>query len=396
MRTCISTADSGAPQNTGQNSGHSSNVGAIAGGVVGGVVFIVLATYLVWRFCIKNRRQAYDADEYPEEYEGSGEKPATEAAGGGSDFGRNRMSTHSVRSMASTVMTRASNVIQIAFIPGITDRSTHDGHESSIPPVPSIPMRANSSTVSSPYSDHHPTTPYSDAASGTHYFMPHDLRESHFSDFSSSTDEGTEADVRSARHHSLASSLARESVGSTVYHGEATPPAQIMHRGKAAVVSVKSSQSNTPGVDVPGVPAIDYFKYAHPKQGAARPGSSRLKETTAAYGDDSASARSTEGAAASKNEAAVSSNAAAPVATGVENLGDAVETQADGQPSRRKPSSAALASAIQEAHRLATRQPTHGGLGSLSPRTQERAMSVGAAGTTPRDESPFSDEHAVE
>lgn len=452
MRTCVSLADSGAPQNPPQQNGGGSgkpttNVGAIAGGVVGGVVFIILMTYLIWRFCIRNRRQQYGEDDYDEYNDGGYEKNgAGGATSGGGAYGRNRLSTHSVRSMASTVMTRASNVIQIAFIPGITDRSTHDGrHDSSIPPVPSIPLR-QSSVPGSPYSDRdatHPPTPYSDAGSGAgsapHYFLSQDLRESHFSDFSS-TDDGTDAGDHGnrSRHQSLASSLARESVASTVYHGEATPPAQVMHRGKAAMVSVKSSQNNTPGAeDVPSVPAIDYFKYNIGNNGnhsqasglvvrggpltPGGAGSSRLRETSNAYSASPSPTVSQGPTTSTQNELAVTSNAAAPSLGTVEGTSS---PNADAATPRRG-SSAALASAIQEATRRATRQPTHGGLGSLPTQTMTRngelgspppssrlgagspagARTPGARSPVPppplqprngeRDESPFSDEHAV-
>lgn len=363
-RVCVNIADSGAPQPPAPKPEGGTNVGAIAGGVVGGVVFILLMTYLIWRFCIKNRREQYE-EEYPENQEMYDEYQEKD----NSEFNRARdarLSTHSVRSMASTVMTRASNVIQIAFIPGITDRSTH--HESSIPPVPSIPLR-QSSGASTPSSDLHPTTPYSDAQSGRHYFMPQDLRESHFSDFSS-TDADT-LDGRSTRHQSLASSLARESVASTVYHGEQTVQPQFMTRGKANVVSVKSSANNTPGVDVPQVPPIDYFKYGHKGKTA---GPSKMRETSTNENGQAADS-------ADHDETAVASEAAGPP-----GANHAPNHSQDSTGRRKSKSSTAVASAIQNATKHASRQPTHGGLGSLTPREKPEDG---------RDPSPFSDANAV-
>lgn len=130
------------------------------------------------------------------------------------------------RSIASTVLTRASNVIPIAFIPGIVDRTGRGV----VPPVP-IPT----SNGATPYSDQ-PTD---------HYFMPSDLRDSHYSGF---TDDGASSVGRA----SLTPSLLRGSVASTIYGSTAVVgAAQRADRGKANVVSVH----------IPAVPQIDYSKY---------------------------------------------------------------------------------------------------------------------------------------
>ena len=129
---CAKTATSGSTttiRNGGDGGG--ANVGAIAGGVVGGVFFIAIVTYLVWRFWVKGRRQEYD-QAYVEDEDNPSEKDPDA-------FSRRRdarASTHTVGSMASTVFTRASNVIQIAYIPGVTNRNTQ---HPSTPPVPPIP-----------------------------------------------------------------------------------------------------------------------------------------------------------------------------------------------------------------------------------------------------------------
>ncbi|KAI9653912.1 MAG: hypothetical protein M1831_005597 [Alyxoria varia] len=341
------------------------NVGAIAGGVVGGLIFIAVLTYLIWRFCIRNRNPQYD-DEFVEEYE---QEKVAEREYTPSQNARN--STHSVRSMASTALTRASNVIQIAFIPGITDRAQEDTH-SSVPPVPRVPAEHYSSVVTP--GSHQPNTPYSD--SQDHYFMPHDLRESYFS---------TDSDRQSAKHQSVASSLARESVASTIY-GEAQPamPAQTALRGKANVVSVKSSQQTTPAASIPEVPQVDYFKYGQAKP---RDGESKLKQSMNM--DDSTTETASNASEVAQKEAP-NSSAAGPASP-------------RGKP---KQSSAALTAAIQEATRRASARPTHGGLGSLTPRSNH-GHSNSNSNNGPnnnnqtmdsireRDPSPFSDENVA-
>jgi hypothetical protein len=219
--------------------------------VIGGVVAIALFTYLIWRFCIKNKRQQYQEDwaEYPEE-QISDEK----------DFAMRRSaraSTHTVASIASTVLTRASNIIQIAYIPGVTNRSAPSTPGLLVPPVPPIPVALTSPTVSAGgYEDQH-------------FFMPGDLRDSTYSGMTDRT------------------SYARNSVASTIYGKNAVVapvPAQTVIRGKAAVVSVKSSGANTPGDVTPPVPSVDYDKYKMrgPPSPAFSVGSTFLNSATAA------------------------------------------------------------------------------------------------------------------
>lgn len=237
--TCVKSSLSGATT-TNQTSGSNNrpNAGAIAGGVVGGVVFIAVATYLIWRFCIRQRRQA---DELTDE-DNVNEKT-------NDDFTMRRdarTSTHTVTSMASTVLTRASNIIQIAYIPGVTNRSGAASPGFVVPPVPPIPI-----PTAPPQ---HPTTvPYTDNPE-QHFFVPGDLRGSTYSGLSSTTDGRSSY----AHRQSLTPSLARTSMASTVYRNNAVldpMPAQTVVRGKAAVVSVKSSlagsPAETPGVETP-------------------------------------------------------------------------------------------------------------------------------------------------
>jgi hypothetical protein len=214
------------------------NVGAIAGGVVGGIIAIAILTFIVWKFCLKGRRrnleEEWDATDMPVH-----EKMDNEFASRRST----RASTHTVASMASSVLTRASNIIQIAYIPGVTNRSGPGSPEVLVPPVPPIPSMAPSSGLSTPY-----------ANSEQHFFLP-DFRDS----MASTTTDGRSSYART----SIAPSLARGSVASTMYRQNAivSPlPAQTIVRGKAAVVSVKSSSSNSPvdtPCDTPPVPQID-------------------------------------------------------------------------------------------------------------------------------------------
>ncbi|KMU87019.1 hypothetical protein CIHG_04959 [Coccidioides immitis H538.4] len=177
------------------------NVGAIAGGVIGGLSILVVLSAIVWYYLKKRKADQYD-DWSPE----FAEKQAAFAA-----ERRGRMSA--VGSIASTVLTRASNVIQIAYIPGVTNRSPPDS-PSMVPPVPPIPA------VQGNYDQR--------------YFMPGDIRDSVWS----STSEET--------RRSIAPSLARSSVATTIYRNNAivSPiPAQQALRAKAAMVSVKSGSS---------------------------------------------------------------------------------------------------------------------------------------------------------
>ncbi|EXJ73594.1 uncharacterized protein A1O5_03356 [Cladophialophora psammophila CBS 110553] len=191
----------------------STPVGGIIGGVVGGVLLLAAIVYLVYRFRMRKKRRAIAWDP-PEKRDQSTLHRA------------DRQSTRSAHSIASTVFTRASNVIQIAYIPGVTVRSPPDSPGLMIPPVPSIPGGiASHSSTSSPQLEQH-------------FFMPKDLRDSTWSDTSS-------IDPRI----SLAPSLARNSVATTIYRSDAIVPpipAQQAFRAQANVVSVKSG-SNTPG-----------------------------------------------------------------------------------------------------------------------------------------------------
>ncbi|KAI9699677.1 MAG: hypothetical protein M1836_002711 [Candelina mexicana] len=229
----------------GSGGGGGANVGAIVGGVIGGVVVIAVIVGLVWRFCIKNRRKEYDEDVWP------GEEEATVNEKGNDNFALRRdarASTHTVGSVASTVLTRASNIIQIAYIPGVTNRSPPSTPGLLIPPVP--PLAFGSTTTSAMNSPSYNQE--------QHFFMPDDLRDSTYSGVDRS------GPVHRPNHTSITPSLARSSVATTIYRNNAVinpVPAQTVVRGKAAVVSVKSGGTNSPtespGTFTPPMPAID-------------------------------------------------------------------------------------------------------------------------------------------
>ncbi|KAI9845199.1 MAG: hypothetical protein M1838_001839 [Thelocarpon superellum] len=213
------------------------NAGAIAGGVIGGVVLIALITFLVYKYCIKTRRLEYEEDDgWIAEHE-SREK-SSEFLSRRDD----RASMHTVGSIASTVFTRASNVIQIAYIPGVTNRSPPSTPGVLIPPVPPLPFGSDSNSSASTPSEHQ----------DQHFFMP-DLRASTYS-----SDDKHRA--------SVAPSLGRSSVATTIYRNNAvidTVPQKGI-RGKAAVVSVKSSNQNSPDSTpppTPPLPALNHEKY---------------------------------------------------------------------------------------------------------------------------------------
>ncbi|EFR03574.1 hypothetical protein MGYG_06571 [Nannizzia gypsea CBS 118893] len=195
--------DSGAP------------TGAIAGGVVGGIALIA-AIVLTWWFCVRRRRKNTELWD---------EKTNASSV----DVDSNNQKRHSaVGSIASTVLTRASNVIQIAYIPGITNRSAPGSPDLMVPPVPPIP-----SAVAS--------------GQNQHFFMPGDIRDSMWSGMTD--DDGK----------SISPSLARSSVATTIYRHNAivSPvPAQEAYQARANIVSVKSGASSSSSQSSPKVPAI--------------------------------------------------------------------------------------------------------------------------------------------
>ena len=216
--------------------------GPIAGAVVGGILLICLITFIVWRFYVRaklaDRRRQQQYDDWPDTVTND-EKDADEIS-------MQRERRNSVRSIASTVLTRASNVIQIAYIPGVTNRSEHSTPDL-IPPVPPIPAFSPAHSSAS--------TPAATTAD-QHFFMPSDLRDSTFSDYTVDRNSYARTSVGTSR------------VPSTAYRGSAvvnTIPAQTAIRGKANPVAVKSNGKNSP-VDsprpqTPPVPVVNRNRY---------------------------------------------------------------------------------------------------------------------------------------
>lgn len=228
--------------------------GPIAGGVIGGVAIVCLMTFLVWRLCIKKRRERFHGNDWQEEE--STEKNRDE-------FGMRRdgrASVQSVRSIASTVLTRASNVIQIAYIPGVTNRSV-DSTPDLIPPVPPIPAFSPAGTPQPHQQDQH-------------FFMPSDLRDSTYSDYT--------VDRTSYPRSSIAPSIHRGSFQSTAYRGSAVVnaiPAQTAIRGKANPVAVRSNGRNSPVESrsaTPPVPIMDRKRHDLIKTNTTSPIVARL------------------------------------------------------------------------------------------------------------------------
>lgn len=218
--------------------GSSTNVGAIAGGVVGGIAAVAVVAYLIWRFCVKPRRDHAPVKEIWED-------SADHVDGEEKSFSQRRdyrASTHTVHSIASTVLTRASNIIQIAYIPGVTNRAT-SSPTVLVPPVPPIPISISQASTPNSTEDQH-------------FFVPGDLRDSTYSGLSSYTDRTS---------YARTSYAPRSSVASTIYGKSAVvvAPAQTGMRAKPAMVSVRSANSNnSTGTSTPPVPSVDYEKYA--------------------------------------------------------------------------------------------------------------------------------------
>lgn len=211
---------------------------------MGGVVLIaavIIAVYFVWKHKIKNRRgefprSSWEGDAYTD---GQREKDFQSRR-------QTRASSQGRNSVASTVLTRASNIIQIAYIPGVTNRATPTSPTLLVPPVPPIPIASSQANTPSYTEDQH-------------FFVPGDLRDSVCSGVSGYTDRTSFARTSYAP---------RSSVASTIYGkaGVVVTPAQTGMRAKAAMVSVKSIGGASTGSDgsTPPVPALDLKKFGGP------------------------------------------------------------------------------------------------------------------------------------
>ena len=273
--SCIDGDEESGPLAAGAGSGSKKgrDIGAIAGGVIGGMIFIAVVTWLIWRFYVKPRRQQRDEDvdddgddddddddAWTDGVDGGG------SGGGGEKTDRSTMlphdrvsaSSHAARSAVSSISTRASNVIQIAYIPGITNQSSTPGLL--VPPVPPLPIPSTATTPAS--TPHHHRD--------QHFFMP-ELRDSTYSGLSDT--------ATTFNRESMAPSFGRSSVATTIYRSNAVVdpvPAQTVIRGKAAVVSVNGRPTGQSGPDdgrapTPPMPAVDYGRFGQRGFGAVLP-----------------------------------------------------------------------------------------------------------------------------
>lgn len=120
----------------------SAKVGGIVGGVVGGVIVIAIIAllYFYFKYWRKNR-QNHLVDEKNKEAIAMDPESVTDSEGDlksrtrTSTLGISRsMNTAGDRSSAMTVQTRASNILPIAYIPGVTAGGGKNGKKSQRPP----------------------------------------------------------------------------------------------------------------------------------------------------------------------------------------------------------------------------------------------------------------------
>ncbi|TGZ76563.1 hypothetical protein EX30DRAFT_244219 [Ascodesmis nigricans] len=204
------------------------STGAIVGATLGALAAVVLVAFFVWRYCYKKRRRT---------------PIIVSAAEKENDFGMlrsARASTHTVASIAETVRTRASNVIQIAYIPGVQNRSGPSTPGMlNVPPVPPLPGATGSPSLG--YPAHSP--------SGDIQFGADDLLRG---SFVTVNDDGR--------------SNYRSSVATTIYGREAqveqVQQSAVRVVGKAGMIQVRgggssnNSSTGTSPADVPAVPSL--------------------------------------------------------------------------------------------------------------------------------------------
>lgn len=196
------------------------------------MVAIAVLSFLVWKFCVKNRRRTLEQEPW-------NEQETTENVEAG--YTDREPSVRTRHSIASTVLTRASNIIQIAYIPGVTNRATPTSPGLLVPPVPPIPIAISEASTPS-------------ATEDQHFFVPGDLRDSTYSNLSGYTDRTS---------YARTSYAPRSSVASTIYGKNPViiAPAQTGMRIKPGMVNVRSATATSPGIITPPVPNVDYDKY---------------------------------------------------------------------------------------------------------------------------------------
>jgi hypothetical protein len=140
-------------------------------------------------------------------------------------------------SVAGSFLSRASNVIQIAFIPGVINRSNGGSSHNSLAPVPPIPAQ---------YANNKPKSPLANDGDFL-LFRPG-------STFSATSSRSGVRDTQYTQYtygsrQSITPSLARSSMALEIYRDEGTPPpmpATTMLRAAPRMVSVRSTPGTTP------------------------------------------------------------------------------------------------------------------------------------------------------
>lgn len=195
----------------------SSPAGPIAGGVIGGIILVIAVAALVYFFYVKKNRKPDWQKELDDLRANDGEKTPSEHR----SFAEHRSKRQSAASMAPSVKTtasRQSNVIQIAYIPGVTSTAAHSPEM--IPPVPPIPAASTASP-------HLPT-------GNEQFFMINDLRpESSYTDYYA-------PNARKSYANSFAN---RSSIAASEYQDAVVEaaPARAAVAARANAISVKSS-----------------------------------------------------------------------------------------------------------------------------------------------------------
>lgn len=336
------------------------NVGAIAGGVVGGVAVVAIATFLVWWFFIRHKRrlqleEIWEADDI-----------ATQKHQSQFNMQRaERSSVHTVNSVAASFLSRASNFIPIAYIPGVMNR---DGRPD-VPPVPPIPAARGP-----------PGSGHSSNADAL-FFRPGDLRDSTYSNTSSLDNRST-----FFGRPSITPSLARSSIATYRDDAVVNPmPAQTVLRGKANVVSVKSSQANSPsGTPLEEIDAMDFAQRGTQVPVMMPSQSDGPMLSSASYGKPTLLTLQKKPSPAKgrfpvRGESSVKPNVSSPLAFHQEEdaHSDSESFQTMGSPFRDSAQTpGGLSAVIEEATKRASRIQLHPELGRAA-----------------RDESPFGDEH---
>ena len=287
-----------------------------------------------------------------------------------------RSSMHTIHSIASTVLTRASNIIQIAYIPGVTNRATPTSPNVLVPPVPPIPVSLADSSSRTNYEDQH-------------FFMPGDLRDSTYSGYTDRTS------------YARTSYAPRSSVASTIYGKNvvvSTP--QTGMRAKPTMISMRSAAGGSSGSSTPPVPAVDYEKY-----------NGRPKTPDSTFSIGSAFMKNANASAAAPAKAQLVRVASGRKVNIKGKQDDAAATNPTPTPATRSPlaqaggSSPTIVEDTQSEQGPFLDPPEHLGdrtshssspsLSAVIEEATRRAAHVDRPNSVARETSPFGDEHAT-